>query len=53
MAQDTTEKTRSSNRTPLATGVERATISKRLNGSTEFAASSMKDVPKENNGQEN
>jgi len=53
MAHDTTENTRSSNKTPLATGVERETISRRLIGSTEFAASSMEDVPKEDNGQEN
>jgi hypothetical protein len=53
MAQDTTENTNSSNRVPLATDVEREIISRMLKGSTEFTVSSMEDVPKEDNGQEN
>jgi hypothetical protein len=52
MLQDTTENTRSSKRTALATEVDRETISKILNGSAELATSSMGDVPKEGQWQE-
>ena len=51
--QDTMENIRSNTRTPLATEVDRETISKTLNGSAELATSSMEDVPNEGRWQEN
>ena len=53
IVQDTIEKINNSKRTPLATRVERVTISRILNGSAELATSGMGDVPKEGQWQEN
>jgi hypothetical protein len=52
MAQDTMENTKSSKRTPLATGVDRDTIAIMLNGSAELATSNMENVPNEGRWQE-